>query len=155
MYMIALRLVQIKCPTRSLMLDSNEVPLAVVQFTYLLADHCEMTWAKLDLSRSMTEVDVDESTLGGSSEQRDTSATQAAREDAGEAKASETAAAQLPESASNKKRKKVDCNAVLVELKGKLAVSGSSIHEETFLTVVGFDAATWLSICASALWVCL
>ena len=37
----------------------------VVELTYYIADHCEMTWAKLDLGRSVEELDVDPSTLNG------------------------------------------------------------------------------------------
>jgi hypothetical protein len=50
---------------------SEEVRPEVVQFTYLVADHCEMTWGILDLSRKVPWLDVDEETAnhqGGSPE---------------------------------------------------------------------------------------
>lgn len=41
---------------------SEQVPPEVVQFTYLVADHCEMTWGILDLSRKIQDLDVDADT---------------------------------------------------------------------------------------------
>ena len=46
----------------SFCITERQIPKRVVEFTYLVADHCELTWAKLDLHRSVEEIDVDEST---------------------------------------------------------------------------------------------
>lgn len=49
-----------------------------MEFTYFVADHCELVWATLDLHRSIEEVDVDESTVGPGQDPAPTPAQEAA-----------------------------------------------------------------------------
>jgi hypothetical protein len=118
-------------------LPGKDVPIRVVQFCYLLADHCEMTWAKLDLSRSMEQVDVDETTLPSGLERRDISVTQATGEDF------TTHSAGVPGAFGSKRRRVLDPAETIRNLKSQLATTGSSLREEAFNSVIGISAAHW------------
>ena len=41
---------------------SAAIPRNIVEFTYFAADHVEMIWAKIELCRTVEEVDVHEAT---------------------------------------------------------------------------------------------
>ena len=60
-------------------MSSDQIQQSAVEFTHLVADHCEMIWAKLDLSRSTQEVDVDDATLPNVSENCDSTLTPASK----------------------------------------------------------------------------
>ena len=126
---------------------SPELPKPVVEFTYLLADHCEMTWAKLDLSRSMEEMDVDETTLADGMEQRTTSATQLGMEASqlGVGASPSTDDVNPHQEPASKRRKLEDPVAFLKDLKGKLSTGcvGSTLREDAFNNLMRISASEW------------
>ena len=134
-------------------LPDKEIPLAVVKFCYLLADHCEMTWAKLDLSRSMHEVDVDDSTMGVGLDQRHTSATQVLPLPDSLAPDTVESLPSGPVSATPRipKRRRVDeFDPIMKDIKQKLASAGSGLREDNFKTMLGIDAKEWGALFASS-----
>ena len=110
-----------------------KLPKNVVEFTYLLADHCEMTWHTLDLSRSMMEVDVDEASMGEDEESRNVSESQANRNIDGRPLlfgrplVSESASSVVPA----KRRRIEDLKSFIEDIKAK-QTQGGSIREEIF-----------------------
>ena len=124
-------------------LDSTEVPVNVVKFCYLVADHCELTWAKLDLSRSMEELDVDETTLGGGGQQRHASVTQVLR-DVGSGAVDDSADTIREHPLTSHKRRRVaQLDDFLKELQEKLSTTGSSLREDDYNLLMDFEAEKW------------
>ena len=93
-------------------------------------DHCQMTWAKLDLSRSMQELHVDVNTLSHEMEQRTTSASQKMHP--------------CPHVMSMEILELLTAN-FLKDITAKLSTGcvGSTLRVEAFTNLIGILASEW------------